>query len=252
MHLKRGKSTDFSQTIFEMSVSRKTVIFVIIYLSINQTYCQMVSADKLEQIGLTTNEVSKQARTLLTQDLYWSSVDDFSPFGNDDGSDAFHYFKEWRKKNKSSSPVAFLNQLLEEWGYPKFDLRELDEAEIAKYLETKGGEIAASEISAMREHFKKMSEQAGKEFEEREFQQIIAMTSGSMGGTYLFSQDNAVIAVGFGQFILEGKIDSDVAELTKTAIERELLPLLITQLDEQFQGVRKETLNQMLSDLSKM
>jgi uncharacterized protein YfeS len=230
----------------------RSIILVIFFFSINQTYSQMVSSDKLEQIGLSTKDVSEQARTILTQDFYWSPVNDFSPFGNDDGSDAFHYFKEWRKKNKSSSPVVFLNQLISEWGYPKFDLTELNETEIAKYLETKAGGISSSQISAMREQFKKMSEQAGKEFKEEEFQQIMSMSSESMGGTYLFSQDNAVIAVGFGQFILEGKIDSDIAEMTKIAIQRELLPILITRLDERFQEERMETLNQMLSDLSKM
>ncbi|MTI19668.1 hypothetical protein E1176_01400, partial [Fulvivirga sp. RKSG066] len=200
----------------------------------------MVSEEQLEQIGLTTNEVSKQARTLLTQDFYWNPIDDFSPFGNDDGSDAFHYFREWRIKNKSSSPVTFLNQLLKEWAYPKFDLTTLNETEIAKYLETKGGEISSDQISTMREHFKQMSEQAGKEFKEEEFQQIMSMSSENMGGTYLYSQDNAVIAVGFGQFVLEGKIDNDIAELVKTAIQRELLPILITRFDEKLQEERKE------------
>jgi uncharacterized protein YfeS len=212
----------------------------------------MVSADKLEQIGLATREVSEQARTLLTQDFYWSSVNDFSSFGNDDGSDAFHYFKEWRKKNKSSSPVTFLNQLIDEWGYPKFDLTALDETEIAKFPEIKGSGISASHITDMRKQFKKMLAQAGKEFKEEEFQEIMAVSSESMGGTYLFSQDNAVIAVGFGQFVLEGKIDSDIAEMTKITLQRELLPIQITRLDERFQEERKKALNQMLSDLSKM
>ncbi|NQZ78770.1 MAG: hypothetical protein HRT61_22045 [Ekhidna sp.] len=212
----------------------------------------MVSKDQLEQIGLKTSEVSEQARTLLIQDFYWSPIDDFSPFGNDDGSDAFHHFREWRFKNKSSSPVTFLNQLLEEWAYPKFDLTTLNETEISKYLETKGGGISSDQISTMREHFKQMSEQAGKEFKEEEFQQIMSMSSESMGGTYLFSQDNAVIAIGFGQFILEGKIDNDISELVKTAIQRELLPILITRFDEELQEERNERLNQMLSDLNKM
>ncbi len=212
----------------------------------------MVSSDKLEQIGLTISEVSEQAQTLLKKDFYWSPGGDFSPFGNDDGADAFHCFKEWRKKNKSASPVLFLNQLLEKWDYPKFDLKEMDEAAISKYLEIKGGEIATPQVSAMRDYFKKMLEKTGKAFEEEEFQQIIAMSSESMGGVYLSSQDNAVIAVGFGQFVLEGEIDNDIAKLTKTAIERELLPILIKRLDEDVQNKREEILKQMLSDLDKM
>lgn len=212
----------------------------------------MVSVDKLEQIGLTTSEVSGQARMLLIQDFYWSPIEDFSPFGNDDGSDAFHYFKDWRKKNNSSSPVNFLNQLIKEWGYPKFDLTELDETKIEKFIEIKGSGISSSDLSTMREHFKKMSKDTGKDFKEEEFQQIISMSSESMGGTYLVSQDNAIVAVGFGQFVLEGKIDRDIAELTRTALSRELLPILIGRFDESFQRERKERLKQMLTDLEKM
>jgi uncharacterized protein YfeS len=212
----------------------------------------MISEDQLEQIGLTTSEVSEQARTLLTQGFYWSPIEDFSPFGNDDGSDAFHYFREWRIKNKSTSPVIFLNQLLEEWDYPKFDLTTLNETEIAEYLEIKSSGISSDHISSMREHFKQMSKQAVKEYKQEEFQQIMAMSSENMGGTYLYSQDNAVIAIGFGQFILEGKIDDNIAKLTKKALQRELMPILVNRLEEQFQEERKQTLNQMLSDLSKM
>lgn len=211
----------------------------------------MVSEGKLEQIGLTANEVSEEARMLLSRDFYWSPIDEFSPFGNDDGSDAFYYFKEWRIENKFSSPVAFLNQLIDEWGYPKFDLTELNEREIEKYLETKGDGID-SQIPMVREHFKKMSEDAGKEFDEEQFQKIIAMASENMGGTYLLSQDNAIIAIGFGQFILEGRIDKDIAELTRIAITRELLPILLNRYEERFQKERKEMFKQMLSDLSKM
>lgn len=212
----------------------------------------MVSADKLEQIGLKVNEVSEQARMLLTKDFYWDPIEEFAPFGNDDGSDAFHDFKAWRKKNKSSSPVTFLTQLIEEWGYPKFDLSQLDETEISKYIEIKGSGMSSSSEKFLMEYFKKMSQEAGKPFNEEESQQILSTSSEDMGGTYLASQDNAVIAIGFGQFVLEGKIDKDMVELTKTAIQRELLPVLLTRFDEQFQEERKKILSQMLSDLSKM
>ena len=128
----------------------------------------------------------------------------------------------------------------------------MNEIEIAKYLETKGSGISSDQISTMREHFIQMSKQAGKEFKEEEFQQIMSISSENIGGTYLYSQDNAIIAIGFGQFVLEGKIDSDIAELVKITIQRELLPILITRFDENVQKERKERLNQMLSDLKKM
>lgn len=127
----------------------------------------MVSEDKLGQIGLTTSEVSEQARILLTQEFYWSPIEEFSPFGNDDGSDAFQYFREWRIKNKSSSPVNFLNQLLEEWAYPKFDLTTLNETEIVKYLEIKGSGISSDQISTIREHFNKCQNRLEKNLKKK-------------------------------------------------------------------------------------
>jgi uncharacterized protein YfeS len=180
----------------------RIIVFLVLFFHVNQTFSQMVSADKLKSLGLTPEEVSEQARTLLIQDFYWSPVDDFSPFGNDNGHDAFHAFKEWRQNHPSASPVTFLDQLISDWGFPPFDLKELGETEIAKYLEIKAIGISPSLISFMREEFKKMAKQAGKEFKEEEFQEVLAMSQDSMGGTYLLSQDNAVIAVGFGQSII--------------------------------------------------
>lgn len=55
-----------------------------------------------------------------------------------------------------------------------------------------------------------MAEQAGKEFSEEQFQSIMNETSDNMGGTYLMSIDNAIIAIGFGQYVLEGTIDEEL------------------------------------------
>lgn len=57
---------------------------------------------------------------------------------------------------------------------------------------------------------KEMAEQAGKEFSEEQFQSIMNETSDNMGGTYLMSIDNAIIAIGFGQYVLEGTIDEEL------------------------------------------
>lgn len=36
--------------------------------------------------------------------------------------------------------------------------------------------------------------------------------------------DDAIIATGFGQYLLEGKIDKDILELSKIALKRQLIP----------------------------
>jgi uncharacterized protein YfeS len=211
----------------------------------------MESNEKLELLGLSKKEVSDEALSLLTNDFYWSPIEESSPFGNDEGSDAFQYFRDWRRKNKKTSPVKFVTKLIDEWEYPKFDLTELDERKIAEYLEIKGPSID-SQLPMMQAHFKQLAEASGKEFDEKQFLELIGNVSNGMGSTYLLGQDKAIIAVGFGQFVLEGWIDDDMADLTKTALTRELLPVLISRWDNDYQQVRTQILKQMLSDLAAM
>ncbi|HYI77900.1 MAG TPA: hypothetical protein VEW65_09790 [Chryseolinea sp.] len=65
-------------------------------------------------------------------------------------------------------------------------------------------------------------------------------------------QDNAVIAVGFGQFVLEGKIDNDIKELTKKAIKREMTDELLIHFVSEYRQVRKDQLNSMLVVVDRM
>lgn len=212
----------------------------------------MVSADKLEQIGLEAREVSEQARLLLQAEFYWSPVDDFSPFGNDDGSDAFHYFKEWRERNTEASPIIFVDELLEEWGYPKFDLTETDEGKVKKYRETESRGYSSEEIGWFREHFERLAMLSGKDFKEDELNESLNMASSGMGKKYLSGIDNAVIAVGFGQFLFEGTIEEDLYALVEAALNRELLPFVLDDMEEKLKKERKQKLMQMSLDLEKM
>ncbi|MBK7880597.1 MAG: hypothetical protein IPJ83_08595 [Saprospiraceae bacterium] len=86
----------------------------------------------------------------------------------------------------------------------------------------------------MLEHFKKIGESSGKQIDEAQLREIMAAASSNMGGSLLLGIDNAIIAVGFGQFVIEGKIDEDVMAMTKTAINRELLPILIDKWDGEY------------------
>ncbi len=68
----------------------------------------------------------------------------------------------------------------------------------------------------------------------------------------LIGQDNAIIATGFGQFVLEGKIDSDIQDLTKKAITRELTTDLLDQFRSDYRETRKGQLEKMLVVVNKM
>ncbi len=88
----------------------------------------------METFELSPEYAHANAQKLLTEDFYWSPIEEGGPFGNDDGSDAFYEFRKWRKTNKDQNPVVFLNHLIDNWGYPKFDFKELDSAKIEEYI----------------------------------------------------------------------------------------------------------------------
>ncbi len=204
---------------------------------------------------LTPESAHPKARKLLTEDFYWSSIDESGPFGNDDGSDAFYEFKQWRAENRNNSLTIFLDQLFSEWNFPKFNLQELDTVKIIQYMSNKA-EVNAAEkeeqMATLEEYSRKMAKEAGKEFDEEQFRKMVEATSSSMGGRYLLGLDNAIIAVGMGQFILEGKIDKEIKSLATIAIKRELLPMLIERWDGHYRGERKEKLNKMLIAFDRM
>ena len=59
--------------------------------------------------------------------------------------------------------------------------------------------------------------------------------------------DAAIVAIAFGQLYLEGTIDKDFKELTKTAIKRELIPELLNLWPQEYKPVREKELKKMLA-----
>ena len=163
----------------------------------------------MDNYKLSAQTAHPKAKKILTEDFYWSPIEETGPFGNDDGSDAFYGFRKWRMTNKNISPLKYIDELLNRWNYPSFNMYEMDTSKIKDYV------------------------------------------SANMGNRYLLGYDDAIIAVGFGQFVLEGKIDEDICNLTKTAIKRELLPILIDRWGE-YKKIRIDQLNKMLIVIDKM
>lgn len=166
---------------------------------------------EMEDYEISFKTAHPNAQKLMTDEFYWNPIEETSPFGNDDGHDAFYGFKEWRESNKTESPIIFLKELIKRWNYPTFDLNEMNEANLKKYI-----------------------------------------SSNSLGKMTLTGQDNAIIAVGFGQFVLEGKIDEDLKTLTKIALKRELLPSIIGMWETDYQKQRIKLLTKMLVTVDKM
>ena len=76
------------------------------------------------QYSLKTAHPNAQA--LMTEEFYFSPIEETAPFGNDDGWDAAYSFMKWRFLHKVETPVSFLNQWIDEAQYPKFDYFQLD------------------------------------------------------------------------------------------------------------------------------
>ncbi len=208
----------------------------------------------MDNFELSPENAHPKAKELLTEDFYWSPIEESAPFGSDDGSDAFYGYREWRNINKTESPIEYLKNLLSEWGFPPFDWKTLDTIKIDEYINgnnTIGTSVNQDQISVMKKHFKEMAESEGKEFDEALFNQSLNAASGDMGGTYLLGIDNAIIAVGFGQFVLEGLIHKELKELTKIALQRELTPILVDRWGD-YKETRVKLINQMASDIDKM
>jgi uncharacterized protein YfeS len=61
-----------------------------------------------------------------------------------------------------------------------------------------------------------------------------------------------IIAVGFGQFVLEGRIDKDLLVKTIKSVEEECTPPRLSVFAEDYQGTRLEQLTILRQALDKM
>ena len=147
------------------------------------------------------------AARILTDDFYWDEGDENSPFGNDHGADTFAFFREWREDHPESSPVKFLDQLLQEWEASNEGWDVTEQAEVERLLE------------------------------DDEF---------SLG-----TRDDAVIAVAFGQLILEGKMEPEINRRALVALERQSLPLILKGWGENA-AERTERLEKMKAALAQV
>ncbi|MFN3404234.1 MAG: hypothetical protein ACK40G_09090 [Cytophagaceae bacterium] len=209
----------------------------------------------MEDFELTPETAHPRAKELFDEDFYWDMEEESSPFGNDDGYEALHGFINWRKKNKNQSPVRYLQHLLASWEYPAFDLRELNPKKIEKFLSLKiekehdGFDFSSGD---MMDFIKEMAKDADQEFEAAAFDKMIQSGSSMTGENILTSYDNAIIAVGFAQFATEGNMDKDIKELTKIAIKRELMPLMLQFWDGGYKEVRSNQLSKMLQKVDQL
>ena len=88
----------------------------------------------MDNFEYTFKSANPKAQALMTDEFYWSPIEETAPFGSDDGSDAAYGFREWRLSNKTTSPVIYLKDLIARWQYPFFDYNKMDTTKIKEYI----------------------------------------------------------------------------------------------------------------------
>lgn len=66
-----------------------------------------------------------------------------------------------------------------------------------------------------------------------------------------FGRDNALVAVCFGQLVLEGETDPELKELTLIALMRQKQPAAMKAFRPEYHGRRQEIIDRMIADLKR-
>lgn len=149
---------------------------------------------------LSPKTANPKASAVMKEEWFWSSFDDLSPFGNDDGADAFHFFRDWRENNPQTEPTVFIMELERSWAMSFSHIKNDKEEDLPSIEKT----------------------------------------------NWLYRNvDRAVIALAFGQIVLEGKISPKLKELGIKAIER-------TNTDFTMEGMSEENKAEYKKRLEKM
>jgi uncharacterized protein YfeS len=82
----------------------------------------------------TLENAHPNAKGLMNEEFYFSTIEETAPFGSDDGADTYAGFKDWRQANKSDNPKDFLIEQIDRWAYPSFDLTETNIEKLKPYL----------------------------------------------------------------------------------------------------------------------
>ena len=77
---------------------------------------KLSSMDEWDKLGVDWVDFHPKAREILDSPFFWSSIDDFSPNGNDTGADVLAFYQKWRKKNPKKAGITFFNELMRDWG----------------------------------------------------------------------------------------------------------------------------------------
>ena len=119
----------------------------------------------------------------MTEEFYYDCTDDFSPFGNDDGSDLLYSLEEWYQEGKGKGNILkWLFQTIDGYG--------------CKYA----------------------SEGCSQILDEAQLQQVKEEDP-----YLFEMMDRSIIAAAFGQYKITGQIAKQLKELALIALKRQLI-----------------------------
>jgi uncharacterized protein YfeS len=130
-----------------------------------------------------------RAVKIANYEFFWDCVDQLAPFGSDEGYMAFAELCDWKQDNPNKNMINCFEWLLNSWDLHLTDFND--------------SIIEESNIL--------------KIIQDIDFDEDLLML------------DITIIATGFGQLILEGKIDSDVKNIIQIAILRQMNHLVLDE-----------------------
>jgi len=205
------------------------VLCIFTALFVLPAFGQQGSADVFSPEG-----AHPKARALMKEDFFWSPIDESGPFGSDDGSDAAHGFYNWRKGNRSISPIDYLTDLIKSWNYPPIAWGELDTNKLKAYV---GGSVKPdaatieATVQALKQQQAEYAAKSGnaKILTDEQLRQIAINGGNGMGLTFLVGLDESIIGVAFAQIVIEGRIDPKLKYYVQRALQREMLQVITRQ-----------------------
>lgn len=136
-----------------------------------------------EEVGLSKNTSHPIFNKIVTGEFYYDLLDDFSPFGNDTGAETLMELVEFVQENSNDDGIL-------EWMF--------------EYIDNFGFKYQSKGVSQLEK-----IEDINQILSEDEFM--------------INCMDQAIIATGFGQLKITGKLDKELEKITHKAIERQIL-----------------------------
>jgi uncharacterized protein YfeS len=109
--------------------------FTLVYLLAIVVACQSKKNHHMDtNIPPTFENAHPNAKKLMSDSFFFNIIEETAPFGSDDGSDTYASFHIWRRTHSHESLTIFLEEHINDWGYPKFDIQEMDLEKLKPYL----------------------------------------------------------------------------------------------------------------------